>query len=170
MGFISDLPTELVEAFRATLEEVSEADVILHVRDAAHPDTVAQRADVVAVLNGMVKDGALDEAWPSRTVEVLNKADLMGGIDQVPVRDDCVPVSALTNEGLPALLAAIDARISAGMEQATYVLPGADGARIAWLYEHGEVLDRTDADDGVTVQVRLLPSDRARFERRSEGS
>lgn len=170
VGFISDLPTELVEAFRATLEEVSEADVILHVRDAAHPDTVAQRADVVAVLNGMVKDGAIDEAWPSRTVEVLNKADLMGGIDQVPLRDDCVPVSALTNEGLPALLAAIDARISAGMVLATYVLSGADGARIAWLYEHGEVLDRTDTDDGVTVQVRLLPSDRARFERRGGGA
>ena len=170
VGFISDLPTELVEAFRATLEEVSEADVILHVRDAAHPDTVAQRADVVAVLNGMVKDGAIDEAWPSRTVEVLNKADLMGGIDQVPLRDDCVPVSALTNEGLPALLAAIDARISAGMVLATYILSGADGARIAWLYEHGEVLDRTDTDDGVTVQVRLLPSDRARFERRSGGA
>ena len=170
VGFISDLPTELVEAFRATLEEVSEADVILHVRDAAHPDTVAQRADVVAVLNGMVKDGAIDEAWPSRTVEVLNKADLMGGIDQVPLRDDCVPVSALTNEGLPALLAAIDARISAGMVLATYILSGADGARIAWLYEHGEVLDRTDTDDGVTVQVRLLPSDRARFERRGGGA
>ena len=170
VGFISDLPTELVEAFRATLEEVSEADVILHVRDAAHPDTVAQRADVVAVLNGMVKDGAIDEAWPSRTVEVLNKADLMGGIDQVPLRDDCVPVSALTNEGLPALLAAIDARISAGMVLATYVLSGADGARIAWLYEHGEVLDRTDTDDGVRVQVRLLPSDRARFERRGGGA
>ena len=170
VGFISDLPTELVEAFRATLEEVSEADVILHVRDAAHPDTVAQRADVVAVLNGMVKDGAIDEAWPSRTVEVLNKADLMGGIDQVPLRDDCVPVSALTNEGLPALLAAIDARISAGMVLVNYVLSGADGARIAWLYEHGEVLDRTDTDDGVTVQVRLLPSDRARFERRGGGA
>ena len=168
VGFISDLPTELVEAFRATLEEVSEADVILHVRDAAHPDTVAQRADVVAVLNGMVKDGALDEAWPLRTIEVLNKADLPGGIENVPARVDCVTVSALTGEGLPALLAAIDSRISAGMEHVTYVLPGTDGARIAWLYEHGEVLDRSDTEDGVTVQVRLLPSDRARFERRDQ--
>ena len=168
VGFISDLPTELVEAFRATLEEVSEADVILHVRDIAHPDTAAQRADVVAVLNGMVRDGAIDEHWPSRTIEVLNKADLLGGIDNVPLRADCIPVSALTNEGLPALLAAIDGRISAGMERAQYVLLGTDGARLAWLYEHGEVLDRADSDDGVTVQVRLLPSDRARFERWGE--
>ena len=170
VGFISDLPTELVEAFRATLEEVSEADVILHVRDIAHPDTVAQRADVVAVLNGMVKDGAIDDQWPSRTIEVLNKADLLGGIGNVPLREDCIPVSALTNEGLPALLTAIDDRISAGMEQAQYVLPGTDGARLAWLYEHGEVMHRADADDGVTVQVRLSPSDRARFERWGEGA
>ena len=170
VGFISDLPTELVEAFRATLEEVSEADVILHVRDIAHPDTVAQRADVVAVLNGMVKDGAIDDQWPLRTIEVLNKADLLGGIENVPLREDCIPVSALTNEGLPALLTAIDDRISAGMEQAQYVLPGTDGARLAWLYEHGEVMHRADADDGVTVQVRLSPSDRARFERWGEGA
>ena len=165
VGFISDLPTELVEAFRATLEEVSEADVILHVRDVAHPDTAAQRADVVAVLDGMVKDGALDAGWPSRTLEVLNKADLMGGTANVPVRDGCVPVSAITGDGLPDLLRAIDARLSAGMEMADYHLPSSDGARIAWLYEHGEVLDRRDDDSGIHVQVRMLPADRARFER-----
>ena len=167
VGFISDLPTELVEAFRATLEEVSEADVILHVRDVAHPDTAAQRADVVAVLDGMVKDGALSAEWPSRTLEVLNKADLMGGIANVPARDGCVPVSAITGDGLPDLLRAIDARLSAGMEMADYHLPSSDGARIAWLYEHGEVLDRRDEEDGIHVQVRMLPADRARFERES---
>jgi len=165
VGFISQLPTELVEAFRATLEEVSEADVILHVRDVAHPDTVAQRADVVAVLDGMVKDGALDADWRSRTIEVLNKADLLGGLDHVPLRDDAVAVSALTGDGLPALLAAIDLRISAGMEQVEYLLPPSDGARLAWLYQHGEVLDRKDAEDGVRIRVRMLPADRARFER-----
>jgi len=164
VGFISDLPTELVEAFRATLEEVSEADVILNVRDVAHPDTAAQRADVVAVLDGMVKDGALDAAWPTRTLEVLNKADLMGGIANVPTRDSCVPVSAITGDGLPGLLRAIDERLSAGMEMADYHLPSSDGARIAWLYEHGEVLRRQDSDNGVHVQVRMLPADRARFE------
>ncbi len=165
VGFISDLPTELVEAFRATLEEVSEADVILHVRDVAHPDSASQRVDVIRVLDGMVKDGALDGEWPSRTIEVLNKADLMGGVAGVPARDGCIPVSAITGDGLPNLLRAIDARISAGMEMADYLLPASDGARIAWLYEHGEVLDRRDDDDGVHVHVRMLPADRARFER-----
>ena len=100
VGFISELPHELVAAFRATLEEVAEADVILHVRDAAHPDTAAQRADVVAVLEDMVADGALDADWPSRTIEVLNKADLMGGVAFVPERAGAVAVSAITGEGL----------------------------------------------------------------------
>lgn len=165
VGFISDLPTELVAAFCATLEEVAEADVILHVRDIAHPDSAAQRVDVTEVLEGMVHDGALDPAWPSRTIEVLNKADLMGGPDRVPPREGCVAVSAITGDGLANLLAAIDARISAGMEVADYVLPSADGARLAWLYEHGEVLDRSDTDEGLHLRVRLLPADRARFER-----
>ena len=165
VGFISDLPTELVAAFRATLEEVAEADVILHVRDVAHPDTAAQRADVIQVLEGMVRDGTLDEAWPARTIEVLNKADLLGGPDQVPARDGCVAVSAITGEGLTALQHAVDARISEGMEVADYLLPPADGARLAWLYQHGEVLERTDEEDGMHLRVRLLPANRARFER-----
>ena len=84
VGFISELPHELVAAFRATLEEVAEADVILHVRDAAHPDSAAQRADVIAVLDDMVADGALDADWPERTIEVLNKADLLGGVAYRP--------------------------------------------------------------------------------------
>ena len=165
VGFISDLPTELVEAFRATLEEVAEADVILHVRDVAHPDTSSQRSDVVQVLDGMVKDGLLDESWPQRTIEVLNKADLVGGPAQVPPREGCVAVSAITGEGLADVLAAIDARISANMEEAEYSLPPSDGARLAWLYQHGEVLARDDQEDALHVRVRLLPADRARFER-----
>ena len=115
VGFISELPHELVASFRATLEEVAEADVILHVRDAAHPDSAAQRADVVTVLEDMVADGALDADWQSRTIEVMNKADLMGGVDFVPERNGAVAVSAITGEGLDALKAAIDQRIAAGM-------------------------------------------------------
>ena len=164
VGFISDLPTELVAAFRATLEEVAEADVILHVRDAAHPDSAAQRADVIAVLEGMVQDGTLDVAWPSRTIEVLNKTDLLGGTARVPVRPGAVAVSAITHEGLDVLLAAIDARIAAGMEVADYAISPQDGARLAWLYQHGEVMDRHDDDSAIHVTVRLLPADRARFE------
>ena len=165
VGFISELPHELVEAFRATLEEVAEADVILHVRDAAHPESAAQRADVAAVLDAMVADGTLDADWPSRIVEVLNKADLLGGVSFVPDRPGAVAVSAITGEGLPALKAVIDARIGAGMELADYDIAPEDGARLAWLYQHGEVVDRSDADTAVHVKVRLLPADRARFER-----
>jgi GTP-binding protein HflX len=166
VGFISELPHELVEAFRATLEEVAEADVILHVRDAAHPDSAAQREDVIAVLEGMVADGALDADWRARTIEVLNKADLLGGVAEVPVRAGQIAVSAITGEGSRDLLAAIDARIAANMEVASYEIAPQDGARLAWLYEHGEVTDRRDEPESIHVTVRLLPADRARFEQR----
>jgi GTPase len=165
VGFISQLPHELVEAFRATLEEVSEADVILHVRDAAHPETVAQRGDVIKVLDDMVADGTLDPSWPERTIEVLNKSDLLGGVAEVPLREGAVAVSAITGEGLETLKATIDARIAQGMEVADYDIPPHDGARMAWLYQHGEVVERYDDDAAVHMKVRLLPADRARFER-----
>ena len=164
VGFISELPTELVAAFRATLEEVAEADVILHVRDISHPDSAAQRADVLTVLDGMVVDGVLDESWPTRCIEALNKADLLGGIAAVPARGDAVAVSAVTGEGLDALQAAIDRRIAAGIEVADYDIAPSDGARLAWLYQHGEVIGREDAEAAIHVRVRLLPADRARFE------
>jgi GTP-binding protein HflX len=166
VGFISQLPHELVEAFRATLEEVSEADIILHVRDTAHPETTAQRGDVIKVLDDMVADGTLDPSWPDRTIEVLNKADLMGGVSQVPLRNGAVAVSAITGEGLEALKAEIDQHIAQGMELADYDIPPQDGARMAWLYQHGEVVERSDDDAAVHLKVRLLPADRARFERR----
>ena len=164
VGFISELPHELVEAFRATLEEVSEADVILHVRDAAHPDSASQHADVLGVLEDMEHDGALDPGWPSRIIEVMNKADLMGGVAAVPVRAGSVAVSAITGEGLGALSAAVDRKIGEGMEIADYDIESSDGARLAWLYRHGEVTDRHDNEASVHVTVRLLPADRARFE------
>ena len=165
VGFISDLPTELVAAFRATLEEVAEADVIMHVRDASHTDSMAQRADVIAVLDGMVSDGTLDADWPSRSIEVLNKADLMGGVDAVTVRDGCIAVSAITGEGLATLNDTTDARIAAGMQLVEYDIPSTDGAKLSWLYDHGEVIGREDRDETVHVSVRLLAADRARFER-----
>ena len=165
VGFISELPTELVAAFRATLEEVAEADIILHVRDAAHPDSAAQRGDVVAVLEAMVADGTLAADWRSRSIEVMNKADLIGGVNAVPVRDNMLAVSAMTGEGLPALLAAIDERIGANLDVAEYFVGAADGAGLAWLYQHGEVIGRDDQETGTRVTVRLRPEDRARFER-----
>ena len=165
VGFISELPTELVAAFRATLEEVAEADVILHIRDISHPDSAAQRADVLGVLADMVSDGILDETWPNRCIEVLNKADLVGGVAAVQARPGAVAVSAVTGEGIDALQAAIDARIAEGMEVADYDLRPEEGARLAWLYQHGEVIGRQDEAEAIHVRVRLLPADRARFER-----
>jgi GTP-binding protein HflX len=113
----------------------------------------------------MMADGTFDTAWADRTIEVLNKADLLGGVAQVPPRDGAVAVSAITGEGLAALRAAIDARIAQGRELADYDIPSQDGARMAWLYQHGEVVERHDDDDAVHMKVRLLPADRARFER-----
>jgi GTP-binding protein HflX len=170
VGFISDLPTQLVEAFRATLEEVAAADIILHVRDIAHPDSAAQRADVMGVMAEMADgpDAALEAGWEERVVEVLNKADLLGGIDSVARRaPGAVPVSALTGEGLEELRQAIDARLSAGLETLEVSLPTTDGAGLAWLYAHGEVLSRRDGEEAIRLTVRLSPADRARFESRA---
>ncbi len=167
VGFISDLPTELVAAFRATLEEVAEADVILHVRDIAHPDTAAQKADVLGVLAGMVKDGTLDPDWSERTIDVLNKADLLGGVSEVPglVEDrNTIAISALKGDGLEALRAAIDDRLASAKEVASFQLVPSDGAKLAWLYRHGEVLTREDEEEAIRLTVRMLPADRARFE------
>ena len=164
VGFISELPTELVAAFRATLEEVSEADIILHVRDIAHPDSAAQRHDVVAVLDGLARDGNLAADWEDQVIEVLNKADLLGGTDQVPHRDDAVVISAITGDGLDELREAIDRGLLEAMGRAAYSVPVKDGAALAWLYAHGEVVDRVDGEESVAVTVRLLPADRARFE------
>lgn len=163
VGFISELPTELVAAFRATLEEVAEADLLLHVRDISHDDTEAQARDVRNVLNRMNKDGLLDENWPSRTLDVLNKADLLGGVEHV-VQGDAIAVSALTGDGLPHLLAEIDARLANMNEIFELDVQIADGARLAWLYRHGEVLSRKDSESQVNLSVRLSAIDKARFE------
>ena len=169
VGFISDLPTELVAAFRATLEEVAEADVILHVSDAAHPETVVQRADVTSVLDGMVEAGMLDGDWRARAILVLNKADLLGGIGHLAAREPgAVAVSALTGEGLATLKTLIDTRIGAALEEAEFSLAPQDGAGLAWLYRHGEVIARNDTEAAIRVRVRLTPAERARFEQRNQ--
>ena len=160
VGFISELPTQLVEAFRATLEEVAAADIILHVRDAAHPDTQAQRADVLHVLSDMAQgaDAALDEDWQSRVIEVLNKADLLP-----PERISGLAVSALNGDGLGALLAAVDARLGEGQQVSEHAIAAADGARIAWLHRHAEVLETVPDDETLRIRVRMSDTARARF-------
>ena len=168
VGFISELPTELVAAFRATLEEVAQADILLHVRDIAHPDSAAQQRDVIAVLDAMVREGTLDGGWPKRCIEVANKIDLLPPDSQENLPGETLRVSALTGAGLPALLATLDNRMVAGMEQADYVIGHSDGARLAWLYQHGEVLARDDNEETTKITVRLRPEDKARFERHAE--
>jgi GTP-binding protein HflX len=168
VGFISELPTELVAAFRATLEEIAEADVILHVRDVSSPDSAAQRADVLGVLEGMASGAAaaLDEDWPERVIEVLNKVDLLDEDRRAALPSVGIAVSALTGEGTEALLSAIDARLASRLVLREAALDPTDGETLAWLYRHGEVFARTDADDAIRVQVRLSPENAARFDRR----
>lgn len=165
VGFISDLPTELIAAFRATLEEVAEADIILHVRDIAHPDSATQKRDVLGVLQSMAKDNMLEQDWPTRVIEVLNKVDLLGEHAAALQGEETVAISAITGDGLDRLLARIDQRITAGMEMVRYAMPLAEGAALAWLYQHGEVTDRHDREEETDITVRLLAEDRARFER-----
>jgi GTP-binding protein HflX len=167
VGFISDLPTQLIEAFRATLEEVAAADIILHVRDVAHPDSTAQRNDVNAVLDEMTEgpDAALDAGWRGRCIEVLNKADLLGGPEALASRAaGGIAVSALTGEGLDVLRDALDARLAETMVTERFELPTEDGSRLAWLYRHGEVLERVDGEDRIQLTVRISPANRARYE------
>jgi GTP-binding protein HflX len=112
----------------------------------------------------MAREGTLDEDFGTRTIEVLNKADLLGGADLLPQKPGAIAVSAITGEGLEALKQALDSRIAAGLQQTEYAIEHTDGARLAWLYAHGEVIRREDDEQAAHVTVRLMPADRARFE------
>jgi GTP-binding protein HflX len=167
VGFISDLPTHLVAAFRATLEEVQSADIILHVRDIAHPDSEAQKADVETVL----RDLGIDPAHDPRVIEVANKIDRLDGEahDAVLARtersDSACAVSAVTGEGLDALSGILDRRMTAGRELVEMDVEHGDGATLAWLYAHGEVLDRRDDDSHAHLHVSIEPALLARLDR-----
>ena len=172
VGFISELPTQLIAAFRATLEEVIEADVIVHVRDVAHGDTEAQGRDVAAIL----KDLGVDADDPRRVVEVWNKIDLLDAdarerIQNIAARrpSDRRPVvtSAVTGEGVSALLAAIEERVTAGRETLQLDLDPADGAGLGWLHRQTEVLSRELDERGrLAVIVRVDPSKAGEVRRR----
>jgi GTP-binding protein HflX len=167
VGFISDLPTMLISAFRATLEEVRAADVILHVRDIAHADTDAQAEDVRAILADLGVTAAAD-----KLIEVWNKLDQLdeerrGGLSLEQGRDGPIAVSALTGEGVDKLLKAIECRLAQGRSLIDLSLDGADGQGLHWLYEHTEVMARADGDDGrVNVTVRVAPETVERVRRR----
>ena len=162
VGFVSDLPTQLVAAFRATLEEVIEADLIIHVRDIAHPDSDAQAQDVADVLSGL---GLTDELKRVPMLTVYNKIDAVDADARAALRqgDDGIAVSALTGEGIDALRDAMDILLRAGSHIHDFHLASSDGRRMAWLHEHGDVIGQQYDADSVDLQVRLSDADRARF-------
>jgi GTP-binding protein HflX len=165
VGFISDLPTHLVAAFRATLEEVTEADVVVHVCDANHPDTEAQRKDVLSIL----ADLGLGELTGYGLIEAMNKIDLVepmtraGLANQVLRNSHNVALSAVTGEGCEALLAAIDVALESDIRPVRLDVPLTDGKTLAWIYRHGQVLGRRDDDMAAHLSVRLSDADIARL-------
>ena len=166
VGFISDLPHELVEAFRATLEEVKEADVVLHVRDIASEESAAQAGDVRTVLNRLGVD--MEER---RILEVWNKADLLHADARAELIHDArraeppaVLVSAVTGAGCDDLLSMISGLVDEAPPVDVYA-PAGEGAAIAWLYRNGRVMERNDGKDGsVRLAVSLTPQAMGQFE------
>ncbi len=156
VGFISDLPAHLVAAFRATLEEVLEADVILHVRDISHPESLAQHRDVTETLAAL----GINPETDGRIREVWNKIDRVPPEERGPLLKeaearDAIPISALTGEGLDGLLAAIEAHLARDSTVRAVDLDPADGALLAWLYRNTEVLERDDGDGRVALVIRI---------------
>jgi GTPase len=166
VGFVSDLPTQLVAAFRATLEEVISADLIVHVRDIAHPDTDAQRQDVERVLSEIGAEASRIEAW--------NKLDSLDPEHRALVeadaarRDDVMLISALTGEGVEQLTRMVSDRLTTANRVRHIEVPLTDGAAAAWLHEHGEVIGQETVDgDRIAYDVRLSDTNWSRFQARS---
>ena len=175
VGFISDLPTQLVAAFRATLEEVTAADIILHVRDMANSANAAQKSQVMGVLADLEvvdKDNGESEI---PILEIWNKIDLVepeAAQDLAQLasgRDDAMIISAVSGAGIAELVAKMGTMLTSKAREVTLTLPAGDGKRIAWLHAHGDVLQEIDAGQGdngpqVSVTVRLNPKELGQFE------
>ena len=165
VGFISDLPTQLVAAFRATLEEVLEADLILHVRDIAHPETEEQARDVETILED------LGVARTTPLIEIWNKIDLLAPEEREALvtlaarQDNVQAMSAVTGEGLDSVIRAVTAELDRDRMQEVLHLGHEDGRRRAWLYEQGVVEAETETDDGVDLTVNWTPAQATRFSR-----
>jgi GTPase len=167
VGFISDLPTMLIAAFRATLEEVVEADVILHVRDVSHEDAEAQSRDVEKILNELGIDPHNESAAKPTLIEVWNKIDRLDAAERTRLQNIAerraeterpVLVSAITGEGIDALAAAIELRLAAGRVLVEVELDPADGAGVSWLHRHTEVIHKSfDAEGRIAMTVRADP-------------
>jgi GTPase len=169
VGFISDLPTMLVAAFRATLEDVVEADVLLHVRDVSHGETDEQASDV----EGVLRDLGIDPEDRRRVIEVWNKSDLLspdehgrleGSARRIEGAAQPVLISALTGEGIPALLDAISSHLAAERMSFEVDVPPEDGRGFAWLHENTEILDRAVNEEGHSIlKVRVTPGKQPRL-------
>jgi GTP-binding protein HflX len=168
VGFVSDLPTQLVAAFRATLEEVASADLLVHVRDMAHPDRDEQRQDVEGVL-AQLGVGPEDEGAP-RQIEAWNKIDLLASqerealLNEASRRQDVVPISALTGVGVDELRERMAERLHHGSQLHAIRLPASEGGKIAWLHARGDVIEQETRDSEVHLQVRLSPENWSRFQ------
>jgi len=166
VGFVSDLPTELIAAFRATLEEVASADVLIHVRDMSHPDRDAQLEDVDDVLKSL---GIGEGESPAR-IEAWNKIDLLSEPERQALsteaqrRNDVIPISALSGWGVDDLREHISDTLRQGTQVHQVRLDSADGSRLAWLHSRGEVLDQRLDGEEIEVDVRLSPDNWARFQ------
>ena len=166
VGFVSDLPTELIAAFRATLEEVASADLLIHVRDMAHPDRDAQAQDVEDVLTSL---GIGEGEGPAR-LEAWNKIDLLEDdarkalISEAKRREDVTPISALTGWGLDNLTSSVSQALQRGTQVHRIRLDPAEGSRLAWLHSRGEVLEQRMDGDEIEVDVRLSSDNWARFQ------
>jgi GTP-binding protein HflX len=185
VGFISDLPTQLVEAFRATLEEVELADIILHVHDVMHPEARSQKEAVMSILADLGVSG-MDE----RLVEVMNKIDLMPDADRKnlqsfaakttwdathakPItglrheaRGGTIGVSALTGEGIPELLQLLDDKLAAFNQVYEIDVPHADGAALSWLHAHGKIIEQRDTKTKAHIKIELSAADYGRYQSR----
>ncbi len=172
VGFISNLPTHLVAAFRATLEEVVEADLVVHVRDIADPDSSAQSHDVETILRSL----GIDPKDASKLIEVWNKTDLLAPEERHAIASltrhegvgpSQLPASALTGEGVDALLSAIEERLEGKAEIIDCIVPARLMANVDWIYRNGAVLARHDRDDGgVNLTVRMSPQTRMELSHR----
>ncbi|MEM6667651.1 MAG: GTPase HflX [Pseudomonadota bacterium] len=168
VGFISELPTQLVAAFRATLEEVLSADLVVHVRDIADLETEAQKDDVLAVLENL----GVDDQTRDNLLEARNKIDLLSADDRrhalnLSDRDtNAIALSAVTGDGVKNLLREIEDRLDDRAEVQWLEFGPSDGAELAWLYGRGCVLQRIDTPDRIQLQVRMSALDIGRFEKK----
>lgn len=165
VGFISELPTQLVAAFRATLEEVLEADLIVHLRDISHPESRAQAEDVQAILAelGVGEEVPVLEAW--NKLDLLAADERAARLTEAARRADTIALSAATGEGLDELVAAIAARIGGATTTAALEIPFAEGRKHAWLHARGLVEAEETGDDGWRLTVRWSGRQAAQFAR-----